>query len=192
MKINVNLASRPYQDEGQFYRQWGTALGLVILFTGLMLLLSVQHYRNSRVEWASARQAQAKLAELQREQAQAQQILARPENRGTRDRSQFLNSAILRKSFSWTRLMEDMERVMPAGVRVTSIAPEIDARNRFLLKVQVQGETRDPAVQLLRNMEKSPHFRSPKFGQENRDKEGVVKSDIITSYLPHTAIEASE
>jgi len=122
MKINVNLASRPYQDEGQFYRQWGTALGLVILFTGLMLLLSVQHYRNSRVEWASARQAQAKLAELQREQAQAQQILARPENRGTRDRSQFLNSAILRKSFSWTRLMEDMERVMPAGVRVTSIA----------------------------------------------------------------------
>ena len=81
---------------------------------------------------------------------------------------------------------------MPAGVRVTSIAPEIDARNRFLLKVQVQGETRDPAVQLLRNMEKSPHFRSPQFGQENRDKEGVVKSDIITSYLPHTAIEGSE
>jgi len=192
MKIGVNLASRPYQDEGRFYRQWGTALGLVILFTGLMLFLSVQHYLNSRKEWASARQAQEKLAELQREQAQAQQILARPENRGTRDKSQFLNSAILRKSFSWTRLMEDMERVMPAGIRVTAIAPEIDARNRFLLKVQVQAQSREPAVQLLRNMEKSPHFRSPQLGQETQDKEGVVKSDIITSYLPHTAIEGGE
>ena len=192
MKIGINLASRPYQDEGLFYRQWGTALAVVILFTGLMLLLSVQHYQNSRKEWASARQAQAKLAELTKEQAQAQQILARPENRGTRDRSQFLNSAILRKSFSWTRLMEDMERVMPPGIRVTSIAPEMDARNRFLLKVQVQGESRDPAVQLLRNMEKSPHFRSPQFGQETIDKAGVVKSDIITSYLPHAAIEGGE
>ncbi|HWC18154.1 MAG TPA: PilN domain-containing protein [Terriglobales bacterium] len=192
MKIGINLASRPYQDEGLFYRRWGTALALVILFTGLMIFLSVQHYRNSRKEWESARKAQDKLAEQKREQAEAQQILARPENRGTRDRSQFLNSAILRKSFSWTRLMEDMERVMPAGVRVTSIAPEVDQRNHFVLKVQVQGETRDPAVQLLRNMEKSPHFRSPQIALETHDKEGVVKSDIITSYLPHAAIEGGE
>lgn len=192
MKIGINLASRPYADEGRFYRQWGTALACLILFTAFMLVLSVRHYRNSRQEWESARQAQAKLAELKKEEGQAQQILARPENRGTRDRSQFLNSAILRKSFSWTRLMEDMERVMPPGVRVTSIAPVVDQHNRFTLKFEVQGETRDPAVQLLRNMEKSPHFRSPQLGTETHDKNGAVKSDIITSYIPHQAIEGGE
>ena len=196
MKIAVNLASRPYEDEGQFYRQWGTALALAALFTAFMVFISVRHYQNSQREWESARQAQAKLEELKKESALAQQVLARPENRGTRDESQFLNGAILRKSFSWTKLMEDMEKVMPAGLRVTSIAPVVDQRSRFTLKVQVEGETRDTAVELLRNMEKSPHFRSPQLSSETHGKPGegsaAVRSDIVTSYLPHQAIEGGE
>ncbi|HKT23037.1 MAG TPA: PilN domain-containing protein [Terriglobales bacterium] len=194
MKIAVNLASRPYEDEGRFYRQWGTALVLTALFTAFMVFISIRHYQDSQREWESARQAQARLAELKRESAMAQQVLARPENRGTRDESQFLNSAILKKSFSWTKLMEDMEKVMPAGLRVTSIAP-LDQRNRFTLKIEVEGENRDTAVELLRNMEKSPHFRSPQLAVETHTKVGEqsgVRSDIVASYLPHEAIEGGE
>ena len=196
MNIVVNLASRPYEDEGQFYRQWGTGLALAALFTAFMVFISVRHYQDSQREWESARETQARLAELKKESAQAQQVLARPENRGIRDQSQFLNSAILRKSFSWTKLMEDMEKVMPAGLRVTSIAPVVDQRNRFTLKFEVEGESRDTAVELLRNMEKSPHFRSPQISSETHVKAGEgsagVKSDIITSYLPHEAIEGGD
>ena len=195
MKIAVNLASRPYEDESQFYRLWGTALALTALFTAFMVFVSLNHYYSSQREWESARQAQAKLDELKKESAMAQQVLARPENRGTRDQSQFLNGAILRKSFSWTKLMEDMEKVMPAGLRVTSIAPVADQRARFTLKVEVEGENRDTAVELLRNMEKSPHFRSPQLTAETHNKggEGVgVKSDITTSYLPHEGLEGGQ
>jgi type IV pilus assembly protein PilN len=196
MRIGINLASHPYQDEGRFYRLWGTALMFMVLFTALMIAMSVRHYQNSRKEWVSARQSEAKLASLKQEAAQAAAILGQPENRGTRDRSQFLNTAILRKSFSWTRLMEDMERVMPAGLRVTSIAPVVDQHNHFLLKVQVQGETRDGAVELLRNMEKSQHFRSPELHTENhnvyRGLEGGVRSEIVTSYLPAEPLEGGE
>jgi Tfp pilus assembly protein PilN len=193
MRIGINLASRPYQDEGRFYRLWGTALALTILLTAVILGISVRHYQNSRKEWVSARQAEARLASLKQEAAQAAQILARPENRGTRDRSQFLNTAILQKSFSWTRLLEDMEKVMPPGLRVTSIAPVTDQHNHFVLRVHVQGETRDGAVQLLRNMEKSQHFRSPQLSSEShgeyRGVEGGVISEIVTSYLPAETLE---
>ena len=197
MKIAVNLASRPYEDEGMFYRQWGTALILAALFTAFMVFISIRHYQNSQSEWENTRQAQGKLAELKKESVMAQQVLALPENRGTRDQSQFLNSAILRKSFSWTKLMEDMEKVMPAGLRVTSIAPVVDQRNRLTLKVEVEGENRDTAVELLRNMEKSPHFRSPQLSSETHTPKageggGGVRSDIITSYLPHEAIEGGD
>lgn len=196
MNIVVNLASRPYEDEGQFYRQWGTGLALAALFTAFMVFISVRHYQDSQREWESARETQARLAELKKESAQAQQVLARPENRGTRDQSQFLNNAILRKSFSWTKLMEDMEKVMPAGLRVTSIAPVVDQRNRFTLKFEVEGENRDTAVELLRNMEKSPHFRSPQLSSETHGRAGEssagVKSEIVTSYLPHEAIEGGD
>lgn len=199
MRIGINLASRPYEDEGQFYRRWGTALTLVVLLTAFMIFMSARHYRNSRKSWANAREAQAKLAELKTEQAQAEQILAEPRNRGTRDKSQFLNAALLRKSFSWTRLMEDLEKVMPAGVRVVSIAPVVDQRNRFILKLELQGETRDGAIELLRNMEKSQHFRSSRLTEETRGASNTatgpdtgVKSEIRTAYLPAEPIEGGD
>ena len=199
MRIGVNLASRPYQDEGQFYGRWGTALLLAALFTALVIAISVRHYSNSQQSWASAREAQRKLAQLKTEQAQAEQILAEPQNRGTRDESQFLNAAILRKSFSWTRLMEDLEKVMPSGVKVVSIAPVVDQRNRFILKLELQGETRDGAIELLRNMEKSQHFRSSRLTEEARGATNTasgpdtgVKSEIRTAYLPAETLEGGE
>jgi type IV pilus assembly protein PilN len=197
MRININLASRPYQDEGQFYRMWGAGLVAMILLTALLVTMAVRHHLRSEQEWASARQAEGKLAALRHEEAKAQQILAEPQNRGTRDRSQFLNVAILRKSFSWTRLMEDMEKVMPAGLRVVAISPILDQHNRFVLKLQVEGARREAAIELLRNMEKSQHFRRPeliaeKLNQENKGPESGVTSEIVTSYLPAEALEGGE
>jgi type IV pilus assembly protein PilN len=189
MRIGINLASRPYQDEGQFYRKWGTALGLVLLLTVFMLVMSFRHYRSSRSSWASARQSEEKLVKLKQEQRKTQEILDQPQNRGVRDLSQFLNTAILRKSFSWTRLMEDLEKIMPTGVRVVSIAPVADQRDRFILKIDLNGQTRDGAIELLRNMEKSNHFRESHLDAEvhqidNNGPNTGVKSEIRTAYLP--------
>jgi len=193
MRIAINLASRPYQDERRFYRNWGLALAAMILLTAFMVFVSVRHHVNSQKQWTQAREAEAKLAELKKEEAQARQILAQPENRGTRDRSYFLNAAIMRKSFSWTRLMEDMEKVMPAGLRIVAIAPGVD-RNHFVLRLQVEGEKRETAVELAQNMEKSAHFRSPKLNVESHTESkngqgGGVKSNIVTAYLPAEPLE---
>lgn len=194
MRVAINLASRPYLDETRFYRRWGTAVGLMLLLTAFMVWASIHHYSQSRMEWASARDAQARLAELQKEEAQARQILSEPQNRGTRDQSQFLNAAILRKSFSWTHLMTDLEKVMPAGVRVVSIAPNLDQKNHFGLKVSVEGPTRQGAVDLVRNMEKSQHFRSSIIASESASEnktggEGGVKSEITALYTPAETLE---
>jgi hypothetical protein len=196
MRIGINLASRPYQDEGRFYQLWGAAVTITILLTAFIVTMAVRHHLNSLQEWGSARAAEAKLQDLHKEEAQAQQILSEPQNRGTRDRSQFLNVAILRKSFSWTRLMEDMEKVMPPGLRVVSIAPVIDQHNHFILRVEVQGEKRESAIELLRNMEKSQHFRQSELAAETRtDTKGGqpgVRSEILTSYSPAETLEGGE
>ena len=198
MRIGINLASRPYQDEGRFYRLWGAALALTILITALMIIAGVRHYVSSRKDWASARATEERLVNLRKEEAQAQQILAEPRNRGTRDSSQFLNNAILRKSFCWTRLMEDMEKVMPPGLRVVSITPTVDQHSGFVLRLQVQGEKRESTIELLRNMEKSQHFRSSELIGEsliaaNRGAAATgVKSEIKTSYAPAESLVGSE
>ena len=198
MFVNINLASRPYQDEGQFYRRWGSALGLMLLLTAVLIAVSIRHYQETQKSWASARDAEAKLNDLKKEEAQAKQILAQPQNRGTRDTSQFLNTAIQRKAFSWTRLMEDLEKIMPPGIRVVSIAPALDQHNHFLLTLELEGRNREGAVELLRNMEKSKHFRDSKLMNENHGKgsqvaaqEGV-RSTILSSYVPAEALEKGD
>ncbi len=41
------------------------------------------------------------------------------------ERSQFLNALFAEKSFSWTAVMMDLEKVLPTGVQVTSLEPQM-------------------------------------------------------------------
>ena len=45
--------------------------------------------------------------------------------------SQFLNDLFLRKAFSWTRVFEDLERVMPPRLHVVSIHPATNTDNQL-------------------------------------------------------------
>ena len=188
MRIEINLASQPYQDVRRFYFIWGGALAFMALFTALLVTFAVLRYRDAREGWQLVEKKKAQIAKLQQEEQDAIAILNRPENRGTRDHSQFLNDAILRKSFSWTQVLADMEKLMPARAHLLSITPEIDKQNHLTVKMLVSGETREDAVNLVRQLEKSPRFRYPRFiremtGREKRQESGV-EAEIQADYRP--------
>jgi hypothetical protein len=90
--------------------------------------------------------------------ANAEQFLSRPENRTTRDESQVLNQLIERKAFSWTLVLESLEKVMPPRVHLVSITPELDEDNRLALKMMIAGDSRERALELPRRMEDSKRF----------------------------------
>jgi len=111
MRLDINLASQPYEDARQFWLRWGTALAAVSILT---LAFGRDHdlgvvcgaprpCADRRVEGRYSRSATSS-------GSKQKQFLNRPENRSTRDQSQFLNELIERKSFSWTRVLEDLER----------------------------------------------------------------------------------
>ena len=70
----------------------------------------------------------ALIADRDRCRAEAERISEPPENRTTRDMSQFLNELIERKAFSWTRVLENLEKVMPPRVHLVSISPRTGRR----------------------------------------------------------------
>ena len=41
MRLDINLASQPYEDARQFWMRWGTAVGAVGLLTLMLLALDV-------------------------------------------------------------------------------------------------------------------------------------------------------
>ncbi|MFZ0860455.1 MAG: PilN domain-containing protein [Candidatus Sulfotelmatobacter sp.] len=194
MRLDINLASQPYEDARQFWMRWGTAVGAVAALTLVLLALDVTGWVNARRDRAAIAQKRAMIAERDQLRANAERILNLPENRSTRDQSQFLNELIERKAFSWTRVLENLEKVMPPRVHLMSINPQLDEDNQLGLKMTVAGDSRDRAIELARRMEESRRFSQTNIISEHSEKStsgDTEEFDIVAIYIPEPLAAAA-
>ena len=195
MRLDINLASQPYEDARQFWMRWGTAVGAVELLTLVLLALDATGWVNARRDRQAIAEKRAMIAERDQLRANAEKILNLPENRSTRDQSQFLNELIDRKAFSWTRVLENLEKVMPPRVHLQSISPQLDEDNQLGLKMIVAGDSWDRALELARRMEESRRFSqtqviSERFSQSTSGD--TEQFEIAAVYIPEPPAAASE
>src|SRR5580704_12934313 len=188
MRLDINLASQPYEDAQQFWMRWGTAVGAVALLT-----LDVTGWVNARRDRAAIAEKEAMIADRDRLRAEAERILNLPQNRATRDESQFLNELIERKAFSWTRVLENLEKVMPPRVHLESISPQLDEDNQLGLKMTVAGDSRDRALELARRMEESKRFAQTQItgARPQQSTTGATETvEIVAIYIPEPLVIA--
>lgn len=188
MRLNVNLATQPYEDASLFWRQWGLALMGAIVLTIALMYLAVASYRDWRVDNRKLREMQAQINEYNRETSQAKAYLDLPQNRTIRDESQFLNELIARKAFSWTQVFTDLERIMPPRLHVVAIHPELNPDNQMEIRMTVAGESRERALDLVKRMEQSQRFRQAEVRSEStqsgKDPSDSVQFEISALYVP--------
>jgi type IV pilus assembly protein PilN len=190
MRLDINLASQPYEDARQFWMRWGTALAAAAIVTVALLTITISGWFAARHDHAKIAELKAGIAQRDLKRQQAEDFLNQPQNRSTRDQSQFLNELIERKSFSWTRVLEDLEKVMPARVHLVSIHPELDEDNQLSLKMSVAGDSRDRAIELARRMEDSRHFTQTFIENESlrasSNNGDPIEFSIHAIYVPET------
>lgn len=189
MRFDINLASQPYEDARQFWMRWGTALGAGSLLTLVLLTMTVVGWVNARRDHQTIARIRAEIADRDQRKMDAERFLGLPENRTTRDQSQVLNELIERKAFSWTLVLENLEKVMPARVHLVSIHPELDPDNQLALKMTVAGDSRDRAIELARRMEDSRRFAQTNIISEvsRESKTGDTEQfEIAAVYIPET------
>jgi type IV pilus assembly protein PilN len=204
MRISVNLATRPFVELRPLFarlRLAMVALAVVAVALGFWL-----HALNGRASIAQAQMnaLKAKTQQFQQERQANEARMRQPQNMAVLERSQFLNDLFENKSFSWTAVMMDLERVLPVGVQVTSIEPVITKEGDVNIRLRVSGE-RDRAVQLVRNLETSQRFVAPRLASEAAQKQqegnrngmqatlpGAVEFDILSGYnpLPEAAVKS--
>jgi type IV pilus assembly protein PilN len=190
MFLDINLASQPYQDVRRFMWNWSLALLAVILLTAGLVYAAVGQVLAWRATNKDANKLREQIARVDAESKTAAAFLNRPENRGTRDRSQFLNELIARKAFSWTHVLGDLEKIMPPQLHVISIKPTINDHNELQISLEVVGHSRDSALELVRHMEASPDFRDAHVDTESADPSkqgGAVVFVISAAYEPDFA-----
>ena len=200
MKITLNLATRPYADLGPAIKQLriGMAVLAVIL---LALVFGLFHFHQSALKMAAQEAAlDQAVAKIRREQQGYEAQMRLPDNAKVLTQATFLNRLFDEKSFSWTAAMEDLEPVLPTGVQVTSLEPNRAKDGTLTLHLRVSG-LRERAVDLVRNMEQSKRFVSPRITGENSENAqsqgniqpagapGRVAFDVLAEYNPATLEE---
>jgi len=186
MRLDINLATRPYEDAREFWTRWGLGVGLLGLLTLCLLVMAERGWTHAGRDRHEIGELQAQIAERDNERAKAQAYLDMTVNRSTRDQSQFLNGLIQRKAFSWTRVFEELELVMPSSLHVVSLRPELNEQNQMELEMRVVCDTRAAAVELVHRMEGSRHFQGAQLVQEAQSGEagGGVAASVTSVYVP--------
>jgi type IV pilus assembly protein PilN len=199
MKITLNLATRPYADQGPAIKR--LRIGMAALAVVLAALgFGLMHFHQAALRMSAQEDViNRSIARVQQEQQGYRAQMQQPANARVLQQAEFLNGLFDEKSFSWTGAMEDLERVLPAGVQVTAIEPVRGKDGRLTLRLKVSGQ-RERSVEMVRNMEHSRRFVSPRIAGENSESSsqgdlqpvretGRVSFDILAEYNPATLEE---
>jgi type IV pilus assembly protein PilN len=196
MRISVNLASRPFVELRPFFARLRIVMAALAVLA--IVLGVVMHFERQKLEVAERQMNIVRRHTIiaQDEKLRNESRMRQPANAAVLDRARFLNALFLRKSFSWTAVMMDLETVLPTGVQVTAIEPQITADGDVIIRLRVSGD-RDRAVQLVRNLERSSRFLGPRLSNEttqtkeqatlaaaNGAHPGGVEFDILANYNP--------
>ena len=195
MRLNINLASQPYESARYYRRRMGMLVIALAVVTALLVSYIVYQRAQSRDINKELSQVKREISGLDFEDTQARALLNKPVNRDIADQSQFLNELFARKALSWTRVFTEMERIVPPNLHVVSMKPEYTKTNDLMLRVVVATDSRDRAVELVRRMEKSNHFRQAQVVAENVTTNssdqaagpGNIQFDIAAIYIPNAA-----
>ncbi len=169
--ITPNLASRPFLNTRPVWVVTIVAgvLAAILLAANLRLFLVT----NRSVDDELVRRDELELRYNDLEQAVRSDInvLQKVPWRSLQARVDATNLVLREHSFSWLRMLDDIERVMPYDVRLTKIMPNV-SNSGVILSFEVVARNRDAMLDFLDNLVADPRFDDPTPAQRT-DAGGV-------------------
>ena len=181
--IHLNLAARPYRDERPFIAVVVVS-SLLIAFLTLMNFDAWYRYRNE------TRSTRAKIATLEQQTEQEQQR-TQALNQKLRNvdvkrlalQTQFANARLAERGFSWSELLDHLERVLPDYVRIENINPSFRPDGMVGLSMQCTARDSDGLVKTMNQLNADPHFSNPFPNGEDHTDQGY-RFAIHVDYRP--------
>jgi Tfp pilus assembly protein PilN len=166
MRVRLNLATKPLVTHRQFLVVSGTT-GVIaaLLFVGLgwhvyRVRQAAEDIRNR------TRVVEQELKAYNAQRNELEEFYKLPENAKLHDRAAYLNSMIDARSFDWTQMFMDMERLLPAGVRVINIGQKLEG-GRVIVTLTVGASSDEAKLKFLRALEHSREFSNVKLLSEH-------------------------
>lgn len=157
MEVRLNLATKPLESHRRFLA--GASLSAFVaaaVFLGLGW-----HVYSVREAAAEVRVRAAKINEERSEYEARRRELERYFKQKSvadiHDRAAYINGIIAVRSFNWTKMFMDLERLLPGGVRIISVEPKQDSGHvELTLTFGAAGD--DVSLQFIHALETSKQF----------------------------------
>ncbi len=157
MKVRLNLATKALET----HRRFLAGAGLIAFFAGLAFLGLGWHVYSARKvnaeQRARAERTRQEMAKLEAQRMDLDGYFHQKDIANLHDRAAFINTILDARSFNWTLMFMDLERILPGGVRVISIEPK-QVSGHVEVKLTV-GATNDEAeLKFEHALEESKEF----------------------------------
>ena len=152
----LNLATRPFRNEAlPSAAFWASALLLVALTTKQALVI-----RALLPDKTSALHDEVKTldAEAARLRAEAATLRGPAPDGAVVKRWSQLKDLVDQRTFSWTRLMVLLEKVIPEGVRISAITPTVH-QGEVRLDLSAQAQSTEGGLEMLKRLQQRPEFQ---------------------------------
>ncbi|MBL8207101.1 MAG: hypothetical protein JNM09_22905 [Blastocatellia bacterium] len=185
MKLQINFASEPFRNRRLFW----------LLIASVIAIASLVGLNALRSQAGLEQQIALLEPKVQRLEAQAKngQPIDFSDSTLTIGQNQALIVAqdlITRKSFSWSQLLNDLERFIPANVRVTRIAVDTVGRNKdaegksVSLSFDVIGKSSTEVTQMISELNRSARFTVYPRSQKTVEGTEEVEFQLSVEYRP--------
>jgi hypothetical protein len=156
--IHLNLAARPFRD----YRPVYAAVVVMALLTAFLALNNVDTFLRYRTETKTTRANIAKLEEqVADEQHRTESFAQRLRGFDLKllaSQTEFANAQLAERAFSWSELLDRLEKVLPPDVRLQSVSPSFEKDGLVHLSMTCIGKTGEDLTATINRFNGDQHF----------------------------------
>jgi len=157
-EFDLNLSTQPFPA----YRLVNIAIAAAFVLLAVLSVWQasgfVRYSNMARSIRGQEQESRVEATTLGKRVAELESHLDRPESAAKLNEIGFLNHLILRKDFSWTKLIAVLEDLVPENVHLTNLTPKLEANGNVTLKLGVRAKSIADVTVFLKKMEESPLF----------------------------------
>jgi type IV pilus assembly protein PilN len=157
MRARLNLATNPLVSNRRF-TVGASIIGSIAVIVMFVLAWTAYASRRGDTEFR-ARQADldSQIAVLQAHRDDLAAYFNAPDTVQKRELAGYLNDLIAQRSFPWTKVFMDLERILPDGVHVVTIQPTL-VGDQIQLSMTMGALSDDAKLKFYKALESSPEF----------------------------------
>jgi type IV pilus assembly protein PilN len=179
--LDFNFASKPFEDIRRYFILIIFLIAVLVIFTGFNIYTFINYRKNASEMLPETKFLEEKKSKLELNIKQNKAELDKSDFLALKKEAGELNKLIEQRTFSWTKLLNNLEKTIPPELQVISIKPKTD-ENDIRITISVKAVDYNGILKFIKNMESSKYFSDVYPVFEDTQSKGSAR-EIIADFV---------